>query len=249
MKASFKTDVNEDIDGTAAIFPIVKLNIDGELEFLATAFAIARNGILVTAKHVPFITDKKIHAHLRVIHITNGKYFIRPISRIAWHDRADIAVFILAEFKNNKTGEILTNKVMSLTSKVPKVGSKVATFAYPKTTIKKKDQVQEVDVKDSWYYGEVSEYFPNGRDRTFLPGKCFRTTLGFPGGASGGPVADENGKIFALNSTSIDFEGVYSDGHVSSLIDLLDIKIGHLEDGITPVYIRDLIDQKNVSME
>lgn len=63
------------------------------------------------------------------------------------------------------------------------------------------------------------------RDRIFLPSRCYRTTLGFPGGASGGPVADDKGRVFAINSTSLSVDGGYSDAHISSILDLFEIEV------------------------
>ncbi|MFA6002775.1 MAG: hypothetical protein WC881_01770 [Elusimicrobiota bacterium] len=46
--------------------------------------------------------------------------------------------------------------------------------------------------------------YPKGRDSCMLPTACFRTSMGIKGGASGGPVFDYRGYVFAINSSGVD---------------------------------------------
>lgn len=226
IKACFKDDSGKDAKGSDAIFPIIKQSGDGSFEFLATAFGITRYGLLATAKHVPFIDEQTVYRYLFAIHFyKDGSFFLRQIRSIAWHGTGDVAIVLLEPMKHKESGEPLHNKVMTLTTDIPKENSHIATFAYPLTRITKTSEGQSINIQTNWYHGEVVNYFSNGRDKTFLPGRCYSTTLGFPGGASGGPVADDKGRVFAVNSTSLSVDGGYSDAYVSSILDLLEIEV------------------------
>lgn len=247
VKATFKTGNGDTVCGSTAIFPIIKYDQAGNVQFLATAFGINKEGLLATAKHVPFINEKSIYRYLFAIHfLEGGQYICRQIRHIAWHPKADIAVMLMARMDHNITGKPLFNKVMTLSSEVPSNNSHISTFAYPNTKVINNDGIQTIETNTDWYHGEVSEYHPNGRDRVFLPGKCYRTTLGFPGGASGGPVADDKGRVFAINSTSMSIEGGFSDAYVSSIHDLLEIELPDENDVKFPLY--KLVEQNRISL-
>lgn len=55
-----------------------------------------------------------------------------------------------------------------------------------------------------------------------LPGNVYETSITIKGGASGGPVYDENGNVFGVNSTGIDGTNI---SYVSSIGDILDLAV------------------------
>lgn len=212
----------EQLTGHEAIFPILTKHNDGSLQFLATGFFIAKFGLFVTAKHVVFRSEFEVYENLIAIYQWNGSYIIRDIDvrHLAWHDKADIVIGCLPEMTHNLSEQIVFNKVATLTRRIPAIGEITSTFAFPTTTVKNEEQVQRIYLNDSWYFGNVEQHYPHGRDRTLLPGACFQTSMAILGGASGGPVFDKYGRVYAINSTS------FSNGpptFVSSVLDSLEI--------------------------
>ena len=121
--------------------------------------------------------------------------------------------------QHNTTGQPLLNKLLRLSTAPPPIGEVVATYAYPKTSILH-GIPQQVHLEPTFFKGRLVESFPNGRDRTLLPGACFRTSLVIHGGASGGPVVGQNGRAFAVNSTGLENDFVSFVSPVSDVLDL-----------------------------
>jgi hypothetical protein len=103
--------------------------------------------------------------------------------------------------------------VLTLTAKVPRPGDFIATWAFPKSTHEYTDKGGCVSIAPKLYDGKMLEELP-GRGG-LLPGRCYATTLGIEGGSSGGPVFDEHGHVFAINSTG--FSGMDDLGFVSHI--------------------------------
>jgi hypothetical protein len=64
--------------------------------------------------------------------------------------------------------------------------------------------------------GEVAQHFLNGRG-SMLPGPTIEVACSTPGGLSGGPAFDKNGKVFGILSSSLNHE----DGRGPSFVSLL----------------------------
>jgi hypothetical protein len=147
-----------------------------------------------------------------------GKYLFRGIRRVVIANDGDVALCTLDQFTSNSTGQPMLNKVMTLSARRPAVGARASTFAYPTTVIKRDDANMAVHCNTTWHHGQILEHYPKGRDRVLLPNECFRTDINIPGGASGGPVVGEDGKVFGINSTG--WDGT-PDSFVSSISRLL----------------------------
>jgi hypothetical protein len=113
----------------------------------------------------------------------------------------------------------MPNKVLTLAAKPPRMGSTVCTYAYPKTVIEP-GKPQVVRFEPGFFDGVLLEHLPNGRDKVILPGPCFRTSIVTHGGASGGPVVDANGTVFAINSTGFEDDAVSYVACISQVLDL-----------------------------
>jgi S1-C subfamily serine protease len=222
-RAEFRSGNGDTLTGHKAVFPILTRRGDGSLQFLATGFFIAKMGVFVTAKHVPLLSPTKVYENLIVIHRWNDLYITRnvDVEILAWHDTADIVVGRFPEIRHDLSGQIVYNKVVTLTRRIPPIGERTSTFAFPTTIIENEEQVQRINVNDSWYFGNVERHYPGGRDRVMLPGRCFQTSMAIHGGASGGPVFDTHGHVYAINSTSVDGGPTF----VSSVLDLLEIGV------------------------
>jgi hypothetical protein len=204
-----RTENGVPTDPGLATFPIVRYDTDSRMHLIGTGFFIATNGLFVTARHVlmdPFDSKGRQQYPIGMVQFRPGNtYYLRPILRCALHPTADVTVGVAAPMKHNQDGSPLPNPRLTLTTASPAIGSKIATYAYPKHVNFTDDSgTQTIHLRPAFYDGEVQEYLPNGRDRVMLPGPCYRTNILIHAGASGGPVFDPNGYIFGVNSTGFD---------------------------------------------
>jgi hypothetical protein len=235
----FRTDKGEPVDPDLAVFPIVKY-VDGKVHLIGTGFFITTHGIFVTAKHVlmdPFDRDGRERYPIGIIQFAPGDiYYQRPILRCAFHPVADVTVGVAQMMYHNRTGQPLTNPVLSLDRGITPIGTPVMTYAYPKHTNIIESEFQRVELKPNYYDGYVQDYLPNGRDKTFLPGPCYQTNIHIHGGASGGPVCGPHGRVFGVNSTGI---GGTNISHVSVVTSILDLTIDEVSmDGLPARSVR-----------
>lgn len=107
----------------------------------------------------------------------------------------------------DSNGKLIPNNVLPMSKINPKIGDEIKTFAYPKSKMfPENDNVDIGEFSADWFTGKVVEYFPNGRDSTFLPSECFQTNVSIYGGASGGPMINKNGVVIGINSTGYEQE-------------------------------------------
>lgn len=210
-----------------AIFPIVRYDPDGKLHLVGTGFFITTNGLFLTAKHVLMdgVFDSAGHQLYSVgiiQFIGDNIYIQRPILRCAIHPVADVTVGVAAPMQN-KDGQPLLSPVLKLSLIAPAIGSRVVTYAYPRhANVILEDGTQTMHLMPRWYDGNLEEYYPDGRDRVFLPKPCFRTSIVVHGGASGGPVFSSAGSVFGVNSTGIEGTDI---SFVSRLHEVFELRI------------------------
>ena len=157
--------------------------------------------------------------------LPDGKYAIRHVQRFDINPNSDAVVCMLTEFRNEK-GEHHQNAFLMMKNEELKIGDEIKTIAYPKSkmfTENEKTQIGEF-VAD-WYRGNVTEHFPTGRDKSFLPGACFQTSVQILGGASGGPILNSEGLVVGINSTGYDFQDGKDDEHVSFITPISEVFI------------------------
>jgi len=175
-----RTEGGDPAKASHGIFPIVRYDNAGRMHLLGTGFFICTTGLFVTARHVLMDTfDSKGRERYPiglVQFIPNNTYIQRPILRCAAHPIADVAVGVAAPM-NDRSGTPLTNPIVTLTSVAPGINSRVVTFAYPKHSNHIIENVQHFDVRPTFYDGDITEHFPNGRDRVLLPAPCYRTSM------------------------------------------------------------------------
>lgn len=210
-----------------AIFPIIRVFPDGQIDLLGTAFFISTSGLFVTARHVleaPFDrrSGQQVFSIMLVHFYEQDHYLFRPILRCAMHPIADVAVGVAAPMKRNSDGAMLTNRVLTLSTVPVDPRSRVVTYAFPRYENVRDSDRQIFNVMPAFYDGEIIEYLPNGRDRVLLPGPCYRTSIAIHHGASGGPVFSRAGSVFAVNSTG--FDGT-EDSYVSSIDGIFDLTV------------------------
>jgi Trypsin-like peptidase domain len=229
----FKSDDGKVLEGSPAVFPIIRYHPDGKIGLLGTGFFISTVGLFATARHVLEAafdrrTGKEIFPCGLVHFHEEGGYLIRPILRFAPHPIADLTVGVAAPMRRNSDGAPLQNKILTLSTNSIEIGSHVTTYAYPRYESVMVANGQIFNVMPCFYDGKIIEHLPDGRDRVLLPGPCYRTNIKIHHGASGGPVFSKDGKVFALNSTG--FDGT-EDSYVSSIGGVLDLTIDDVEIG------------------
>jgi hypothetical protein len=215
------------VDATRAIFPIIRVYPEGQIDLLGTGFFISNTGLFATARHVlQAAFDHRTGQQIFSVSIAHfheeGSYIIRPVLRFAPHSVADVAVGVAAPMTRDSDGAALFSKVLTLTTAPVDPGAHVVTFAYPRYENVRRENVQVFNVMPTYYDGHIIEYLPDGRDRVLLPGPCYRTNIAIHHGASGGPVFSRSGALFALNSTG--FDGT-DDSYISSISPILDLVI------------------------
>lgn len=204
------------------VCPILKLVDETTWDFIGTGFFIAANGLFATAKHV-FIDalDKEsnqLHQRFIVQWLPDGTYIMRNVQYVVLHSFIDIGIGSVWPRVHAQTGELLSTNRLILTAEQPVTGESISTYAYPKTIVQH-DPQPKIFFYPGFYPGRLEEYYPNGPDRVKLPFPCYRTSMWLHGGASGGPVVDSHGRVFAINSAS--FGGAPDISFVSRVIDVL----------------------------
>ncbi len=239
------------IDPGLAIFPILKHYDDGTLCLIGTGFFISDNGIFLTAKHVLMdVIDNEGNqtSPIALIQFLGGQYLIRPILRCTSHEIADISVGIAAPMIQNSTGEPLKNKILRLTPTVSEAGSRVCTYAYPKSVFNRAE-IQELHFFPEFFDGVTQDNYPKGRDSVLMPGPCFQTSLYIHGGASGGPVFDDSGKVCGVNSTGFDDDCLSFVTPVYTIENLLLVDVKTPNNTTGQVRVRELIENEFISYE
>lgn len=228
------------IDPREAIVPICTQDRTRNIIVLGTGFYICPN-IIATAKHVvtnpsgapidEIIHGKKMQIYdpIFVVHMTEGQYCIRNVFQTSMHTVDDVAICQLKPITDKKTGKSLSNKRIGLASKSPEVGENIKSYSFPNSAVEESEFKRKVLLNADWYNGKIIEHLPNGRDKTFLPGECWRVNMPVLHQSSGAPVAMENGEIFGINSTGMD--GVNDVNFISSVKGLFELSLD-------PIYIK-----------
>lgn len=206
---SSKFAVSDDLGRLAnpmeAIVPICKQSEQG-WRLIGTGFYISTNGILASAKHVltSVFSQGKQTGNIVCFHFeAEGRYLIRPLTWGYTHNSADVGLALGADATHNKSGSLLQNKILRLSKKPLNVGDSIFTYAYPATLVEP-GPPQKITFSPRFYEGTVEEVLSNGRDK-MMPGPCYRSSLVVHGGASGGPVFNDEGLVVGINCTAIDF--------------------------------------------
>ena len=187
-----------------AIFPIVSQEEDGTFVAIGTGFFIGADGLFVTAAHVVrevLDSEGRPKGPFGLFQLASeNHYMLRSIVVVTRHVVADVAVGIAAPMHHVETKEPLRNKTLVLTRRSPGIGSIACTYAFPLTEVTT-GKPQAVRFTPGFFEGVVRKHYANGRDSVMLPGPCFETSIVMHGAASGGPVFDQAGNVFAINST------------------------------------------------
>ncbi|HEY3179356.1 MAG TPA: serine protease [Casimicrobiaceae bacterium] len=181
-------------------------------EILGTGFFVTTCGTMFTAGHVArqWGSDSEII----VIHQEfNGTgYVCRRIVRALVHPVTDVAILSLESWTSPATQTRLRNAILEISVEAPPKSSQVTCWGFPQSHLVPPGPHYDgytILLERGGALGVVQEHFPNGRDRVMQPGECFETSMDTMGGASGGPVFNEQGKVFAVVSSGLDESTTY----------------------------------------
>jgi hypothetical protein len=213
-----------------AIFPILKGTSTDDMKIVGTGFYIMNTGVFITARHCFSGEDGEIDSggSFFLHHTLPGNIFIRRPILHAWNsDVGDISVGTAAPMTNDNDGTPLINSIMTLTTERPPIATRIVTYAYAGSSISRSGKKIEIMFRPNFFSGKIIDYHPHARDRSMLPWPVFETDMHLHGGASGGPVVTEqDGTVFAINTSSLD--GSPDISYVTPLDLVLDAELTNL---------------------
>ena len=126
------------ISATSGVVPILQELEKGKLQVIGTGFYITRYGLFLSARHVfdhILESDDPSSETLRIFHDTGKEIHIRHITKITVSNQADIALGQADNFLDKIPDNPLVNLRAKLTLEVPKAGTKLISFAYPRNKL------------------------------------------------------------------------------------------------------------------
>ncbi|HEY4132543.1 MAG TPA: serine protease [Gemmatimonadaceae bacterium] len=225
MNYRVQTLAGETVEPHTVIFPILKEITPHRTRLVGTGFFITSIGHFVTAKHViQDVLDPKTRRQLHPLHalhfVVGAETLVRGITKVSLHDEVDLAVGKMDYHQVTATGEILTNRVPTFTTSVPPANSDLVTFAYPESDADFEGG-QQSSFRPQFYSGKMLRASDVPRDRVLVNWPHYCTSIDMLGGASGGPVFDNQGRVCAINCVG----GLKDLSYLSRVIDLVNMRV------------------------
>lgn len=242
----------------SAVAPVMVLGPD-EIYCVGTAFNIAPDGVWVTAAHV-------IDEAIEIAHNLRGSYVgVLWTGSGAGEDVPDllggpIRVSMIRRSSNGSDLALLRAGMvrvadqkpllfpcLRLSARLPRVGTKISAVGYARLSVTsdiRTPDLREVTIDPNFHFtsGEITQVFPEGRDRLMLPTACFETSARFDPGMSGGPVMDEEGAVCGVVASGIDPDGSGA-GYVSYASASPYIFVLSLTDGVDEMTVYDMVER------
>lgn len=244
-EAIFKNLYGHTVDGSSAVVPLVSQNRNtNEVFFIGTAFFISAAGILMTAKHNLFDKEENLFDNLGVYQFfPDNKFILRPIRGGSYSGSYDIAYLLPEEVRYKN--ETYFGPALTLTNHKPDLKEQLGMFGYPESRVTYEVKSPAIaDFNSKFFLGTCVDYHPGGF--SLLKNPCYQTNIKIPSGASGGPVFDKNGYVFAVASTGFDLsDGGEDISFVTPVAPSFDLM---LTDGTdTSVSVKDLITRQIIN--
>lgn len=212
------------VEPHTCIFPILKQIESDQTRLVGTGFFITTIGYFVTGKHVIFDVVNETSQQRGFLHalhfVESDKVLVRRITRVSFHNTSDVAIGKMDYHIVNNTGEPLRNRVPWFTMEPPRAESPVVTYAYPES-----DPVFSKGERScfapNFYAGHFLYHSDQPRDSVIVSWPHYATSITLMGGASGGPVFDEKGRVFAINCVG----GIESLSYMARVAELLPLSV------------------------
>jgi trypsin-like peptidase len=224
--------------GTSLDSPITKVGLPliavphGEESHLWGSACLIAPWLAMTASHViqaysrefegqeagPGFTERTYHLFTYVLTDHGKKMLQLSVGTVWYNDATDIAFLHLLPAGPISPDHVWECPVLELLP--PKVGSHVAAFGYPRSSVSTKAPYNfEVRMDASTTTGTVLKVHDEYRDKSMLKFPCFETNARFDPGMSGGPVFNEHGHVCGIIGAGLDppVEGGDHYSHASTL--------------------------------
>jgi hypothetical protein len=198
------------------VVPIMKELQPGQLKIIGTGFWITRYGLLATAKHVVEDLMDDTGGALGAAYVCHlagdDVVHLRKIRRAHLLASADVAIAQADNFVEKYPDGPLMNLRAPLSALLPAEGTRLVTYAYPENRTLDFDDKRDVPtIRGDYFQGGFLRYVQQS-EHPFLRFPYFETTVELRGGASGGPVFDELGRVIGVNCRGWDFRGSEFEG-------------------------------------
>ncbi len=220
-KPKARTGDGTEIHPCSGVVPILKEIVRGQLSVIGTGFFISRYGLFATAAHVVEALVSKNELGISFILHSPEKqeevFHLRKIRRITFFNEVDLAIGQADNYVDKFANNPLSNLRCMLSVKIPRVGSRVYTYAYPENEILDFGGDNIPIIKGDLFEGEFLSLEKAG-DNPIVPYDHYTTSIRVRSGASGGPVFAENGNVIGVNCRGWDFDGAEHQGDELSTI-------------------------------
>jgi Trypsin-like peptidase domain len=206
---------------SSVIVPVVVIG-PGCFKYVGTAFNMAPDGLFVTAAHslegrngALYWQEKYPGSHIVVIWVGSGAgedvpdLLGGPMWVTSWtkyeQPESDLALLRAGVLKN---GEPYPLPTLRLSTRLPRVGERIAGLGYPNPKVESDTstpELREITLDHSLHVavGEIREMYEERRDALMMPFAGFQTEAVFESGMSGGPVFNEDGFVCGVISFSL----------------------------------------------
>lgn len=219
-KSFLSTDGDKNpIPPQSGIFPLLREIEPGTLVVSGTGFYVTRYGLFLSAYHVLAEALENGQA-IYALHVVDGvaQAHMRRAIRFSSLQQSDMALGELDNFVEKYPDDSLMNRRATLTTIRPAAGNYAATFAYPENARLDFRSGAPPSIRGDYFDGAILRLV-GVDERPFLRRPHFETSIRIRGGASGGPVFDDLGRVFGVNSRGWDFDGSEEQGNeLSSII-------------------------------
>ncbi|MEX1995127.1 MAG: serine protease [Steroidobacteraceae bacterium] len=206
---------------------VVPILLQGEprvLRVVGTGCYVARYGLVLTAGHVlAELQDEKALGASYVCHLAaNDTVHFRQLLSVSWLIDRDLGIAQVDNYLERFPDNPLMNHRVRLSTRRPEIGEPLVTYAYPENLPLDFNRPENArEIRADMYPGRVLEHI-GPRKRPYLPYPHIETSIEILGGASGGPVFDEEGSVIGVASRGWDFRGATDDESSLSSVVLID---------------------------